>query len=153
MMSRKLRTYFATTLSILIVICMTACNLQVDSPAPTETRSAKVQREEYNGVINNQYDQSQRYSFQEFKEECRDIVSVFSLFGQFGEVETHYFASPEYGEIHYCIYPLSGNEYCFVFFEPQPYTGIGYMILEYMQYPSERFDECGSKIVNPEDIP
>ena len=152
-MCRKLSIYFTVMLVLLIVIGATACNMQNYSTTMIEESTANTQNKGRQSVMFENSGKSQQYSFQEFSNAVGDGLSITSLFAQFGEVEMHSFNSLDYGETHYCIYPLSNNEYCFVFFDWQPYTGRGNTILELMQYPSERFEQCGTKIVSRDDIP
>lgn len=108
---------------------------------------------DFQTYITENIENSKNYTYDQFAALFREDISVISIIERFGLVDACSYVSPEYGESHYYVYPLKNNEYCFVFFDSQPYTGRGDMVLELMKYPSERFDQIGCKLVRQEDIP
>lgn len=141
------------TLLIAVIAFLVSCK---PTQAPEMSRGESIPVEEdrrFQNDITEHHEDSKNYTYDQFSALFKDDSSVISIVERFGLAEACIYVSPEYGESHYYVYPLKNNEYCFVFFDPQLYTGRGDVVLELMQYPSERFDQIGRQLVRQEDIP
>lgn len=144
-------------LMIAIIVLLASCKpAQVVEELPEMNKGENISvvaDSSFQNAITESQEDSKNYTYDQFAAFFKNDTSVVSIIARFGLVEACSYVSPEYGESHYYVYPLKNNEYCFVFFDPQPYTGQGDMVLELMKYPSERFDQLGCFLVRQEDIP